>query len=137
MESNQAPLTVTEATDAAGTTLTLTGEMNLHNVEQVFRPLLPRLYALGVDLALDMTGLDFIDSAGLADVITMQRQLRRAGRGLRVRMRREGQVSHVFEISQLDQLFPCQRPGVKTTGEVAKDLGSGPGENELKGEESQ
>ena len=113
--------TVVETADAAGVLLTLTGEFDQNGAHRAFRPILPRLLALAVPITLDLTAVGYIDSAGLADVIGLYRKLKAAGRALTVRLRREGQVSHVFEISQIDRLFPCQRPALKTVGETLRD----------------
>ena len=115
------PLTVVETADAAGVLLTLTGDFDQNGTQRTFRPILPRLLALAVPITLDLTAVEFIDSTGLADVIGLHRKLKAAGRRLAVRLRREGQVSHVFEISQIDQLFPCQRPALKTVDETLHD----------------
>lgn len=88
-----APLEIDALVDAPG--LRVAGELDASNVAD----LASRLDGLvaGDDITLDLTGLEFIDSAGMNALITVARNL---GEGSRMTMRvlKEGPVRRVIDL---------------------------------------
>ena len=110
-------LSISEAADGDGRRVTLAGEFNLYTSARQWHPAAVRLLAGGAgDVALDLTGVAFIDSAGLANLITLHRALAVQGRTLTVWLREGGQVSRVLAQSHLDGFLRCRRPGAGGAG---------------------
>ena len=88
---------------AALALITLEGELDLPATAEL-EPELERLAsAPGVDaVALDLRGLEFLDSSGLRLVVVAERRLREAGRRL-VLVRGAQPVQRVFEITRMTE----------------------------------
>jgi anti-anti-sigma factor len=88
---------------AAVALVTLEGELDLSATSEL-EPELDRLAAdPGVDtVALDLRGLEFLDSSGLRLVVVTDRRLREAGRRL-VLVRGSQPVQRVFEITRMTE----------------------------------
>ena len=88
---------------AALALVTLEGELDLPATSEL-EPELDRLAAdPGVDtVALDLRGLEFLDSSGLRLVVVTDRRLREAGRRL-VLVRGSQPVQRVFEITRMTE----------------------------------
>jgi len=70
-----------------------------------FRDVLKRIEASPCSTTvLDLSGLEFADSAALSLMILAQRAATKAGKSLTVRGLK-GQVKRVFELTQLDEIF--------------------------------
>ncbi len=81
-----------------------TGEIDLHRSPEVKEMLLPLIQRKAPRILIDMSGVSYIDSSGLAVFIeTLQRVLGYGGRfaifGL------QETVRNIFEIARLDQVF--------------------------------
>lgn len=109
-------LAVSETADAGGVTVALTGELDGYASRSKMRVLIDRLRGGTGAVFLDLRGLDFIDSPGLACLITLHRQLSAASRDFCVYLRRTGQVSRVLYQSMIDRMFPCVRPNEPLLG---------------------
>jgi anti-sigma B factor antagonist len=88
---------------AALVLITLEGELDLPATSEL-EPELDRLAEEpGVDtVALDLRGLEFLDSSGLRLVVVTERRLREAGRRL-VLVRGSQPVQRVFEITRMTE----------------------------------
>ena len=69
-------LDITSTGDGATTTMTVVGEIDVNTCGQLQDALVA---AIGQHVALDLTGVGFIDSSGLRSVISGQRQITEAG----------------------------------------------------------
>lgn len=91
-------LTIRRATDSSGVVLALSGELDLATAPQLDR----RLRDLGEPrpgrLLLDLRGLEFMDSVGLASIIRAQRSADAHGHRLSLR-RGASQVERLIELS--------------------------------------
>jgi anti-sigma B factor antagonist len=87
-----------------GHLVTVTGEMDGSNA----RDLEDELIRLGNDgrsgIVLNLSGLEFIDSTGLAVIVRAHRRMRIHGHALGV-VRPQGQVGRAFELSGLDKVL--------------------------------
>jgi anti-sigma B factor antagonist len=80
--------------------IALVGELDLDTAAELRRALDPFLEAGPTEIVLSLSGLSFIDSSGLAELVFAQRRLRQQGRRLSVRSPRANAIK-VFEISGL------------------------------------
>jgi anti-anti-sigma factor len=78
----------------------LRGELDLSTAPELARVLDALLEGEVADVALDISGLSFIDSSGISALITAQQDLHKRGRRLSVRSPRPTAVK-VFEIAGL------------------------------------
>jgi anti-sigma B factor antagonist len=83
--------------------VTLRGEMDMHACADL-EPELERLYDEGrIDIiALDLRGLDFMDSSGLRTIVVTRNQLEQEDRRL-VLVRGPQAVQRVFEITRMTE----------------------------------
>jgi len=93
------------ATD--GATLTVSGEIDMITAESLYE----RATALVIDgvhlLVLDLGGVTFCDSLGVAALVRIFRYA--SGRSCRLRVvNPRGHIAHVLQISGLDQVFEVQ-----------------------------
>jgi len=84
---------------AGGTLLVLEGEVDPHTTEQLDEAVDAALASAG-DLVLELSGVTFIDSAGLRSLIRAQRQVDEAGGSLVLRAPRPS-TRRVLEITGL------------------------------------
>jgi anti-sigma B factor antagonist len=90
-------------------TLVLTGELEMSSAGEL-QELVARICAEGAgrDLALDLTGLTFVDSTGLQAIIVAQRLCREHAVGFMLTPAR-GAVQNLFEITGLTDVLPFVR----------------------------
>ena len=82
-----------------GTLLACLGELDLATMP-AFEDALCRAEADGGAIVLDLSGLDFIDSRGLAMILALDRRIREAGRQLTI-VRGPDAVNRIFELTGL------------------------------------
>lgn len=92
-------LTIDAQSSGGGTLLVLEGEVDPHTTEQLDEAVDAALADAG-DLVLELSGVTFIDSAGLRSLIRAQRQVDEAGGSLVLRAPRPS-TRRVLEITGL------------------------------------
>jgi anti-anti-sigma factor len=97
------PLTIEIRPDAASVTLLLEGELDLASVGTL-RACLEQLDSQFSEISVDMAGLEFLDSTGLAALVTTQQHLGERGGRLLVR-NPQGHVRRVLEVSGVDRVL--------------------------------
>lgn len=93
-------LTIDAQPAGGGTLLVLEGEVDPHTTEQLDEAVDAALADAGGDLVLELSGVTFIDSAGLRSLIRAQRQVDEAGGSLVLRAPRPS-TRRVLEITGL------------------------------------
>ena len=97
-------LRIERSTDAHGVVLTLTGELDLESAPKLDR----QIRAIEAEnpgrLLIDLGGLQFMDSSGLAVIVRAGRSARDNGHGLILR-RGSVQVQRLFELTGLLERF--------------------------------
>lgn len=91
------------AGDALGVVV-MAGEIDFSVTPQVRERLLDLVGETDADILLDMAGLDYIDSSGLALLLELRKHLQEDGRSVRVRSI-SPQVRKLFNLTQLAELF--------------------------------
>ena len=82
----------------------LTGHLNLGNELMTLEAALKRIVAEGArKLVIDVSRLDYIDSAGIGMLVACNGQMERAGGKMRV-AGAQGGVARVFEVVHLDRI---------------------------------
>lgn len=94
-------LDITSTGDGATTTMTVVGEIDVNTCGQLQDALVA---AIGQHVALDLTGVGFIDSSGLRSVISGQRQITEAGGSLKI-VALSSPARRLLEITGLLELF--------------------------------
>ncbi len=84
--------------------LSIEGELDMHNVPQVRARLASVVEQQVPQVLLDLTGVSYIDSSGLALFIENLQRIQAYGGQLRLFGLRDS-VRQIFEISRLDQVF--------------------------------
>jgi anti-anti-sigma factor len=97
-------LKIQRTTDAKGVVLALTGELDLASVPDAERELLELQGIHPGRVLIDLRGLEFMDSTGLALMIRAQQSAQANGHELSLR-RGPGQVHRLFELTQLVDQF--------------------------------
>ncbi len=86
------------------TVVELTGHLNLGNELMTLENAVKRMIAEGArKLVIDVTGLDYIDSAGIGMLVACNGQIDRAGGKMRV-AGAQGTVARAFEIVHMDRI---------------------------------
>ena len=85
-------------------TLALNGEIDLHESPHVKEALLPLIEAKTKRIFIDMSGVSYIDSSGLALFIEAMQRIQAYG-GLFALYGLRPMVRTIFEIARLDQVF--------------------------------
>src|SRR4051794_35928177 len=80
----------------------LVGEMDLGNVEVARKALLSALYSSDVDVIVDLSELEFIDSIGIAMLLEVQRVSQADSNRLLFRGAR-AEVEHILKLTGVDQ----------------------------------
>lgn len=93
----------TAATEA-GRTYYLSGRFDAHQVPRFKDAVLPD----GLDLELDLSGVSFIDSTGLATLVSMYKAARAQGGTFNI-TNVQDQVWVIFEVTQLHTVLPVSR----------------------------
>jgi anti-sigma B factor antagonist len=89
------------------TVVFLTGELDMATAPELTAVLTPLLEHGPQEVALDFSGLSFIDSSGIAALVDAQHRLGEQGRHLAVHRARRGSV-RVFEIAGLVDFLHVQ-----------------------------
>ena len=89
--------------DAPGVVV-MAGEIDFSVTPRVRERLLELVGETDADILLDMAGLDYIDSSGLALLLELRKHLQESGRSVRVRSI-SPQVRKLFNLTQLSELF--------------------------------
>lgn len=82
----------------------LTGEIDFSVAPKVREQLLDALKTDAPEIVLDLSGLSYVDSSGLALFIEARNMLAAAGRTIRI-VAISPQVSKIFHLTQLGELF--------------------------------
>ena len=84
--------------------LALEGDIDMHRSPEVKQTLEPLIAQKVPRILLDLSGVTYIDSSGLATMIETLQRIQGYGGKFAMFGLREG-VRHVFEIARLDQIF--------------------------------
>ena|SRR5205814_2281762 len=82
--------------------ISLVGEMDVGNVEEAREAVLSAIYSSDVDVIVDMSALEFIDSMGIAMLLELQR-ISRADSDLLCFRGAHAEVAHILELTGVDQ----------------------------------
>jgi anti-sigma B factor antagonist len=85
------------------TALLLRGELDLATAAELERAV--RATGLGGHLVLDLRGLAFVDSTGLATMVRLEREARAMGGGLSCLVGPEGHVRRVLDVTRLGEVL--------------------------------
>ena len=97
-------LQITEERREDALVLALKGELDLRTAPRLRVHLAELLHRGDVDVVLDLEGVEFIDSTGLAAMLNALRRLTRAGRRLLL-VCPEGPVLRILRLTRLDSTF--------------------------------
>jgi anti-sigma B factor antagonist len=97
-------LLITEARRADTVVLSLKGELDLRTAPSLRLQLADVVRRCDADVVLDLEGVEFIDSTGLAAMLNALRRLTRAGRRL-VLVCPDGPVRRILSLTRLDGTF--------------------------------
>jgi anti-sigma B factor antagonist len=98
------PLSITSRTQKDTVTLTVTGEIDLGNAESLYKALTDAL-APGAPVIVDLTGVEFIDSRGLAALIRAHHEAGSIA-GAPILVVPSDVVSRVFELAGAEAVLP-------------------------------
>ncbi len=85
--------------------LTIDGELNNDTVEEI-RPIIDLLLQKHTDVLVDMSAVNYIDSAGIGSLIYLYKQLQSNGRRMRV-ICKQGQPRDLLTILHIDRTITC------------------------------
>jgi anti-anti-sigma factor len=85
------------------TALVLRGELDLATASEIEDA--ARAAGLGGHLVLDLRGLEFVDSAGLAALVRLEREARAGGGGLSCLVAPGGHVRRVLDVTRLAEVL--------------------------------
>lgn len=112
--ASQQPLLIQDAVAARAHTLILTGELDLHTAPQ-FEAVFAGLYGSSPrEVVLDLTGLRFLDAAGLRAIAIADLECRLRGHELHI-LQAPPAVHEVFELTGLSELLPFRAVGTPRT----------------------
>jgi anti-sigma B factor antagonist len=97
-------LDIVRGRDGTTVVLELAGELDLHTVVSLRMRLAEAVAQGGSDVLVDLTGITFIDSMGLATLLNALRRLTRAGRRLLV-VSPGGPALRMLRLTRLDSTF--------------------------------
>jgi anti-sigma B factor antagonist len=89
------------------TVVTLVGELDMSNAEDVFQQLSSAAAAGHEPLEVDLSKLGFIDSAGIATIDRLHRRLAESGR-LRVQAPADTVAGRTLRLAGMDQVLPMK-----------------------------
>ncbi len=97
----------TEKANGAGAveTITLTGRLDVVSSTKLRKTIQEHLEAGRTRLLIDLSIIDFVDSAGLAALVRGRKLARKAGGDLRLVQPRRADAMRVFELTTFDQIF--------------------------------
>jgi anti-sigma B factor antagonist len=94
-----------------GTTLSLTGVLDFVSAEMLTVEIAKSPATDGGCLTIDLTELEFIDSTGIALLVSVFRHFNAEDRGFRLVPSRADAVRRVMEVTGLDRTFPFSDGG--------------------------
>ena len=106
---------VTSQPIASGTMVTVTGELDAHTAPQV-REMVEAAITPGAKVAVDLTGVTFLDSTGLGVFVTALKHLREVDGTLDLVIT-SPRVLKVFELTGLDVVIPIHEDTSSALGE--------------------
>ncbi|HET7443922.1 MAG TPA: STAS domain-containing protein [Solirubrobacterales bacterium] len=89
-----------------GTTLTLTGVLDFASAETLTVEIAKAPIDDGAALTIDLTEVEFIDSTGIALLVSVFRHFNAEDRGFKLIPSRADAVRRVMEVTGLDRTFP-------------------------------
>ena len=98
------PLSITSRTLDDTVTLTVTGEIDLGNAESLYKALTDAL-APGAPVVADLTGVEFIDSRGLAALVRAHHEAAHVA-GVPILVVPSDPVTRVFELAGAEAVLP-------------------------------
>jgi anti-sigma B factor antagonist len=98
-------MTTTVVSNPPSATVALDGEIELSNCPAIRRLLRAAIDGGNVHLAVDMSGVTFIDAAGIGVLVAAANRARAAGGGLSL-LAPSRQVQRLLDILHLDPLWP-------------------------------
>ena len=98
------PLSITSRTLEGTVTLTVTGEIDLGNAESLYKALTDAL-ASGAPVVADLSGVEFIDSRGLAALVRAHHE-NAHGAGAPILVVPSEPVARVFELAGAEAVLP-------------------------------
>lgn len=102
--------------DGSAAVLTLVGDFDMHTVQSVAEPVEELLQEPPHDLVVDLSGVDFIDSSGIALLVKVYARVVREGEGT-MRVDRTSPVAwRLLEVCGLLDTFGIDGHGPPTTG---------------------
>ena len=102
---------MTAVSNASSASVVLDGEIDIATAPAIRRFLLAAISGGNVHLAVDMSGITFIDAAGIGVLVAAANRARRAGGGLS-QLAPSRQVRRVLDVLHLDAILPAaQRSG--------------------------
>lgn len=104
------PIAIDTTNDASGARVTLRGRFDAHEAEAVGARLDELLDAGFNHIALDLSGVGFVDSSALAAMTTAMKRARTAGGDLRIANPSQS-VRVIFELTGLDKAFDIEIDG--------------------------
>ena len=104
-------MTIRKVQTHSGTLLELSGRLDAEAGTQLVEQV-TALAAQGGHVAMDMKGVPFVNSAGLASLITCLKRAREKKATLRL-LSLQPQVQEVFELTQLSRVFGMDQPDEK------------------------
>jgi anti-anti-sigma factor len=117
----QAAVTVDPIRDDA-IRITITGEIDLSNAPAVERQILDAIPNDLGDVAVDLSSLDYIDSAGLRLLFTLGTRLETLQINLTLLVPTDSSVRRMIDLAGVAELIPI-RPTQPSTGEGEPDQG--------------
>jgi len=96
-----------EIKDDAGRTALVLREQMTYVDRQIFDGLVPQLVKPGKSVVIDMSHLEYMDSAGLGMLLTLRDQAERAHLKVTIRSP-QGDVKELLRLSCFDTLFPFE-----------------------------
>jgi anti-sigma B factor antagonist len=103
--SEPASLDIAVEVDGARTVVTLVGEIDAYTADRLQGAFTDLGDVAGRHVVVDLAGVGFVDSAGLATLVQAFRRIRDGGGALSMRAVTP-QLVKLFEITGLDRLFP-------------------------------
>ena len=104
-------MTTTAVSDPPSATVVLDGEIDISTCPAIRRFLMAAISGGHAQLAVDMSGVTFIDAAGIGVLVTAANRAREAGGGLSL-LAPSGQVRRLLDVFHLDAILPAaQRSG--------------------------
>lgn len=99
-------MTTTVVSNPLSATVALDGEIDISNCPAIRRFLMAAINGGNVQLAVDMSGVTFIDAAGIGVLVAAANRARSAGGGLSL-LAPSRQVQRLLDILHLDAILPA------------------------------